>query len=174
MSVVWGGSLSALFLGGAAAAGAAAGSTGSRVVVEPEILRLFNDLGYPWLVGRTYDEILMDRELCAAAAGEVPWGLYITGELLRTAPSPGAAVELAGGLLGLGLSVGEAATIATAVATAHDMVFLVNERARAMAREFGLTPASPLQVIVDAFRKELITPEEFVRLASELLRWEKD
>ncbi len=167
MSVVWGGSLSALFLGGAAAAGAV-GSTGSRVVVEPEILRLFSDLGYPWLVGRTYDEILMDRELCAAAADEVPWGLYITGELLRTAPSPGAAVELAEELLGLGLSVGEAATIAAAVATAHDMVLLVNDRARAVAREFGLTPASPLQVIVDAFRKELITPEEFVRLASEL------
>ncbi len=173
MSIVWGGSLSALFLGGATATGAAVGSVGSRVVVEPEMLRLFDDLGYPWLIGNTYDEILMDRELCAASADEIRWGLYITQELLRTAPSPDAAIRLAGELLGLGLSVGEASTIASAIATAHDMVFLVNDRARAVAREFGLTPASPMQVIVDAFKRKLITPEEFVKLAYNLLRWEK-
>jgi len=173
LSVVLGGSLSALFLSGATAAGAAVGSVGSRVVVEPEMLRLFSELGYPWLMGETYDDMLMDRELCAASADEVPWGLYVTEELLKTAPSPEAALRLAGELLGLDLSVGEASTIASAIATAHDMVFLVNERARAMARKFGLTPASPMQVVVDAFKRDLITPEEFVELSNSLLTWEK-
>ncbi len=92
---------------------------------------------------------------------------------MRSTLSSEAGIRLGSELLSLGLTFGEALTIATALATAHDMVFLVNEYAREIAREFGLTPVSPMHVVIDALKKRLITTNEFVVLSSRLYVYEE-
>lgn len=164
LSLTLGGALSSFLFGGAAAIGSAVNPVVTRVFVEPEVLRVFTAAGAPWLIGYTYDDIAMEEDFCAASLDTEPESLYVKAELTACLKTGDEEAALAAKLLELGLTVGEASTISAALGTPHDRVILLREEAREMARRLGLNPTSPVGVLVDAFQKDVITLEEFVRL----------
>ena len=136
----------------------------SRVFVEPEVLRAFTTAGAPWLIGYTYDDIAMEKNFCASSLDREPESPYVRAYIAACLEASEEMADLAVKLLELGLTVGEASTIASAVGTPHDRVLLIRREAREIAKTFGLSPASPLETVVDAFRRSVIGLEELARL----------
>ena len=166
MSVTLGGAISSLIFGSVAAVGSAVSSVTSRVFVEPAVIVSLAGVGAPLLLGSTYDDILMEKDVCAPSLDDKLRALYVESSLATLMEVNPEMAALAEKLEGAGLNSEESLTIASALGTPHDKLFLLRSKARRIAKSLRLNPVSPLGVTVDAFRRRIIKLDEFVRLAS--------
>ncbi len=168
MSILLGGSLSAILFGGLATLSAAAKATNTKIVVEPNIFRLFSSIGFPWLLTKTYDDVVMDMESLVELidSREVP--PYHEWELITPLKKNDPMRELASLLRENGLTRGESNVISLAAGSHYDRLFLLRPRARGVARSLKLSPSSPLVATTEALRRGIIDMDEFARLAWQL------
>lgn len=168
MSIVLGGSLSAMLFGGLATLSAASKATTTKVIVEPEVLRLFSSMGFPWLLTETYDDVVMDMVSLTKLANSGVLPPYHKWELITPLKKNDQMRRLASLLGEDGLTVEESNVISLAAGSHHDRFFLLRAKAREVAKDLELNPSSPLVAAVEALKKGVIDMDDFVEIAWQL------
>lgn len=170
MSLVLGGSISTFLFGNLAVLASAVKATSARVIVQPEVIKAFNQAGFPFLIARMYDDIVMDNRSAMEFllnTEELP--PYLTNGLIRNAKLSESMITLSKELVKHNISEEEARIISLAVGSHHDRLIMVRREARDLARALGLNPLSPLVVLVEALENDLINLKEYSRLLSYFL-----
>ncbi len=163
-----------MLFGGLASISAASKATSSKAIVQPEVIRAFTLAGFPWLMAKIYDDIVMDDESSAEFSldGELPpyhvHGLVTSVEMHESMERLSKELSNAH----MGLNEEEARIISLAAGSHHDRLFLMRSEARELARELGLNPSSPLVAVTEAMEKRLIDVESYMNLSIDLLSWE--
>ena len=173
MSLVVGGSISTLLLGGLAALSSELRAVSIKVVTEPSVLELMAELGSPYVIPMTYDDIIMDRISCLSMLMKGGRASTYVGQRLITCVKPTTTmIKLREALMRDGLSFDEAAALALAKGTHGDLVLLRRSQARVISESYGLRATSPLMAVTEALRRGVIGLREFEKL-SFLLKGDK-
>ncbi len=161
ISLVVSGSLSTLLFGGAASLASALKATSSRIIVEPSVLKTMSLIGAPFLLARTYNKIVMEKDLGANALKDELSSNYIRERILNLINRSKKRGILEEKLVSMGLNREEAFTAILALSRSHDRVFISRPFARIIMKDLGLKPSPPLVALVDSLRKGIIRPKEF-------------
>ena len=169
MSIVLGGSLSTFIFGSLAALASAVKATSTTAIVEPSVFRIFADMGAPYLVAKTYDDIVLDDESAVSLELDAEKPSYLAGGLIRSSKLSDPMKDLSGSIGGPVLTREEGRIISLALGSHHDRLILWRREAREFAKALGLNPSPPLAVVLEAYQKGVIDGEEFVRLFYSLM-----
>ncbi len=159
---------------GGLAALSAAKATSSKVIVESEVFRLFPSMGFPWLLTKTYDDIVMDAESLAELVSDRELPPYHKWELITPLKKNSPMNRLASLLREEGLTKGESRIISLAAGSHHDRLFLLRPKARRVAKSLNLNPSPPLVAATEALKKGVIDANEFTWLSWQLTNGTSD
>ncbi|MDK2372627.1 MAG: hypothetical protein QI197_04545 [Candidatus Korarchaeota archaeon] len=170
MSLILGGSLSTIVFGGLAALSAASNAVKSRVIVQPEVIRALSSSGAPWLIAKTYDDLIMDEASLTTFYVDRKLPPYHEHGLVRGIELNESMEMLSSRLMEEGATHEEARIISLAVGSFHDRLILLRRNARDLARRVGLHPSSPLVALTEALNRNVIRLDDYMSILTNLFR----
>ncbi len=131
-------------------------------------------IGAPLLLAKTYNNIIMERNLGASALKDEFSSKYIREKIVNLVDRSKGRKILEGKLTSMGLNKEEIFTAILSLSKSHDRVFISRPFARIVIKDLGLNPSPPLIALVDSLRRGVISLKEFSILYGKLSELEDE
>ncbi len=130
-------------------------------------------IGAPLLLAKTYNNIVMEKDLGVNALSDGLSSRYIKSKVLTLINRSKERDLIENKLISMGLSKEETYTSILALSKSHDRLFLSKPFARTIVKDLGLSPSPPFVILVDSMRRGIIRPKEFSILYEKMSKLEE-